>query len=697
MTGQQTPTDERRNSTAAKIVIGRDEIDQFGDSNLADVLKRLPSVTIGGPPGRGGQVRMRGMGSGYTQILIDGQRMPPGFAIDQLSPDQVERIEIYRAPTAETGARAIAGTINIILREPLRQQNDDVRAQVAQERGRLQENLSWSRNDVLGADGTYNLTLSLNHVDQLTDTHSQTTYSDLASGAPVLLQSGTSEQKEKRNSLFFTSRLQWRLGAGEFFSLQPFMVLARGHTQGFGTLDQTLGAMPQPYASSQSAGASRTAIGRLMAQLQKRLGESTRVELKAQIGAFNSNNAGLLNQFDGNNQPGLTQSTDTTINDRSWSTSGKLSYLLGGNHSLVAGLEAEGTRRTEAANTLVNGVPVLVDFGSDVSASTRRWALYAQDEWDPAPKWSAYAGLRWESIQTRSDSASASVQNTSRVLTPLAHAVWRFDDPKRDQVRFSLTKSYRAPTLQNLVSLPSLSSLYPVPGANTASSPDRAGNPALRPELANGIDIALEHYLPAGGLMSISVFNRDIKDLIRSVTSLETVSWASSQRWVSRPQNIGDAVSQGIELEAKFKLDELMADAIPLSIRANLSFYRSRVSGIPGPDNRIDQQPGVTGNLGMDYRAKGSAWTVGGNLNWIPPYAVQQSLTQNQAYNLRRVIDAYALYTVNTATKLRFTVSNLAPRDYITTSSIIDSGQRQTVVSNGPTSTNVAMRLEMRL
>jgi iron complex outermembrane receptor protein len=61
------------------------------------------------------------------------------------------------------------------------------------------------------------------------------------------------------------------------------------------------------------------------------------------------------------------------------------------------------------------------------------------------------------------------------------------------------------------------------------------------------------------------------------------------------------------------------------------------------------------------------------------------------------VIDAYALYTVNTATKLRFTVSNLAPRDYITTSSIIDSGQRQTVVSNGPTSTNVAMRLEMRL
>jgi iron complex outermembrane receptor protein len=44
------------------------------------------------------------MGGGFTQILIDGQRIPPGFSIEQLSPDQVERIEIYRAPTAETGA-----------------------------------------------------------------------------------------------------------------------------------------------------------------------------------------------------------------------------------------------------------------------------------------------------------------------------------------------------------------------------------------------------------------------------------------------------------------------------------------------------------------------------------------------------------------------------------------------------------------
>jgi iron complex outermembrane receptor protein len=95
---------ERRQSTAAKIIVGRDEIDRFGDSTLGDVLKRLPGVTIQGRPGRGGAIRMRGLGNGYTQILLDGERVPPGFSLDSISPDQVERIEILRAPTAETGA-----------------------------------------------------------------------------------------------------------------------------------------------------------------------------------------------------------------------------------------------------------------------------------------------------------------------------------------------------------------------------------------------------------------------------------------------------------------------------------------------------------------------------------------------------------------------------------------------------------------
>ena len=95
------------------------------------MLKRLPGVTIQGRPGRGGAIRLRGLGSGYTQILLDGERVPPGFSLDSLTPDQIERIEILRAPTAETGARAIAGTINIITRGGYTRRVNDVRLTAA--------------------------------------------------------------------------------------------------------------------------------------------------------------------------------------------------------------------------------------------------------------------------------------------------------------------------------------------------------------------------------------------------------------------------------------------------------------------------------------------------------------------------------------------------------------------------------------
>jgi len=45
----------------------------------------------------GNTIRMRGLDAGYTQILVNGERPPPGFSLDNLPPDQIEKIEIVRA------------------------------------------------------------------------------------------------------------------------------------------------------------------------------------------------------------------------------------------------------------------------------------------------------------------------------------------------------------------------------------------------------------------------------------------------------------------------------------------------------------------------------------------------------------------------------------------------------------------------
>ncbi|KAG1360163.1 hypothetical protein G6F61_014447 [Rhizopus arrhizus] len=72
-------------------------------------LKRLPGISVSsGAPGRPGSVSLRGLGAGYTQILLDGQRTPAGCSLDSLATDLIERIEILRAPTADQGMGAVA-------------------------------------------------------------------------------------------------------------------------------------------------------------------------------------------------------------------------------------------------------------------------------------------------------------------------------------------------------------------------------------------------------------------------------------------------------------------------------------------------------------------------------------------------------------------------------------------------------------
>ena len=185
-------------------------------------------------------------------------------------------------------------------------------------------------------------------------------------------------------------------------------------------------------------------------------------------------------------------------------------------------------------------------------------------------------------------------------------------------MRISLTRSYRSPPLSNLIARPTINTRYPVPGPNTPTQPDRAGNPDLKPELATGVDIAIERYLAGSGLLSANVFRRNIKNYMRAVTTLETVSYASLPRYVLRQQNVGDAVTQGLELEAKFRASDVWEEAPRIDVRANASFFRSRVKEVPGPDNRLDQQPDYTANLGLDYRFRGLPLTLGGNLNWTP-------------------------------------------------------------------------------
>lgn len=693
-----TPSDtmQRQQSTAAKTVVGREEIERMGDASVADVLKRLPGVTLGGGrPGRGGDVRLRGLGSGYTQILLNGERMPYGMTLDTLTPDQVERIEITRGPTAETGAQAIAGTVNIVLREAVRQRLNNVHLRLGHDDGQWSPSLSWTRADQVDRF-SYNLSANLSAGRDHDHTEVRTVETRLADDTTTLDERRSTDETSRRRTLHAGGRMQWRLGEGETLALMPFVILSESRSQSAQTLQSASPTALPDHVRADQDGTGRFALGRLQAQWQTRLDSGLRLELKA--GASLSRSAGERVRIERDGQGATVRRVDDDRagEDRGLSTGGKLSRSAGdGAHLLSLGWEAEHNRRDETRTTLetsASGTRTLSgEVGDTLQARTLRTALWAQDEWTVTPQWSLQGGLRWEAIDTTSDAADGRLGSRSQVLTPLFHAAWKPVEGRKDQLRLSLTRSYRAPTLTQLIARRSEAT-----GTNLETNPDRAGNPQLRPELATGLDLAYEHYLSAGGVLSIGVFERRIDQLIRARTMLETVG--GEQRWVSRPQNIGDAVTRGIELEAKFRLSEVMAEgAPPLELRANLSAFRSRVAGIQGPDNRLDKQPDWSANLGADWRMRGLPLTLGASVNHTPAYAIQLGEQQRDTVDTRRVIDAYALWTFTPALQLRLSASHLLPLDNVSSSTVTTASTRQVATTRQPGTTAWAVRLEMKL
>jgi iron complex outermembrane receptor protein len=382
----------------------------------------------------------------------------------------------------------------------------------------------------------------------------------------------------------------------------------------------------------------------------------------------------------------------------------KYSRSLASEHNLVSGLELESNRRDEHATTQQTGQVLLDDADDNLRATSLRTAAYIQDEWNLNPNWALHAGVRWEGISTSGSVSADSAQqnNRSAVLTPLLHAVWRPDLAVKDQLRLSLTRSYRSPDLQALIAQTTINPMFLNRGPNDELHPDRASNPYLKPELASGLDLAYEHYVNGGGLLSANVFYRQIQNYMRSQTALETVSWADGQRWVARRQNIGNAHTLGLELDAKFRLSEIFLEAPKVDLRANLSLFRSSVEGVPTPDNRLDQQPDGTFNLGADYQLRGIPLKVGGNLNWTPQFSTRLSEDQTVYQSNKFVADAYLLWTLDPNRQLRISLGNLAGRDYITAGSLLSInplGQvlRESTQSIAPSYVSVQVKLEIKL
>ncbi|MFC3101910.1 TonB-dependent receptor plug domain-containing protein [Altererythrobacter lauratis] len=116
----------RDRSEEAEPVLVYDEqfFQRFEPLTAGDALRRVPSVTFLSDVLESDGARLRGLDPGYTQILINGERVPGSqadrsFFLDRVPAELIERVEIVRSSSARRTGDAVAGTINIELRDGL--------------------------------------------------------------------------------------------------------------------------------------------------------------------------------------------------------------------------------------------------------------------------------------------------------------------------------------------------------------------------------------------------------------------------------------------------------------------------------------------------------------------------------------------------------------------------------------------------
>ena len=117
----------RRMSPTLVNVVGMDVYDRGNYTTVAQGLSFQPGVRVENNCQNCGfqQVRINGLDGQYTQILIDSRPIFSALAgvygIEQLPANMVDRVEVMRGGgSALFGSSAIAGTINIITKEPVR-------------------------------------------------------------------------------------------------------------------------------------------------------------------------------------------------------------------------------------------------------------------------------------------------------------------------------------------------------------------------------------------------------------------------------------------------------------------------------------------------------------------------------------------------------------------------------------------------
>ncbi|MDR1593219.1 MAG: TonB-dependent receptor [Prevotellaceae bacterium] len=307
---------------------------------------------------------------------------------------------------------------------------------------------------------------------------------------------------------------------------------------------------------------------------------------------------------------------------------------------------------------------------NNYSANVLHAAGYAVFE-IPVNNLAIYAGVRFENRRTKltNDRSMnpAITLDTTKIINeldwlPSVNLVYRFSE--RHQLRAAYGRSVNRPELREL----SPSVYY-----DFDLFSEIGGNENLKTAKIDNIDLRYEFYPALGETVSLGIFYKYFRNPIEWTFIDMGGSWRYSY------ENAGKAVSRGIELDVRKKLDFIGLPA--LSATMNVALISSRVHFEPGevvsePDRAMQGQSPYVINAGIYYASEKAGLNISALYNRIGkrivglgksnvPDQIINNMVPDSYEMPRNMLDLSIIKTIGKHCELRCSIRDILAEDIV--------------------------------
>ncbi|MBB5744669.1 TonB-dependent receptor plug domain-containing protein [Brevundimonas variabilis] len=592
----------RTEDTVPTLSYDLEYFQRFEPLTVGDALKRVPSVTFLSDVLESDGVRLRGLDPGYSQILINGERVPGGgvdrsFFVDRIPAELIERVEVVRASSANRSGDAVAGAINIVLRDAYTLDGGYVRLGGILFPG---NELGGTYGAVYGGQvGPGRLLIGTSIQDRINPKDKFSARYARPNGPLV----NTEVQTDVRDSTdySFNAAYEVEVGGGKLDLSGVFVRTERlqdedslEYRNGIRTEANLLTVNDNDVDIETDNLALRARYERDM------FGGETRFKLgyasfDDQQSEFENEAEYLRDAIPFPEEDRFTADfVITDLLDEELSGAIEHTRPLTDSIDLEFGVQAIRKDREsitdEAArvrSTVPNAPaprpvqPPFVFARSVYTIEETRIDPYVMLSGEQgALKWEA--GLRYETT----DATIAGFDTDYAELLPSASL--RYSLSERDRLTLWAGRTIRRPDFDDLA-----------PGVleEERGDNDFRGNPFLKPELAWGIDAGFERRLGRSGVVGINAFYRDITDLSEDVnTGVQGSGGAGT--FIESIDNVGDGQVYGVEFDLSTPLDFIGFDKTGVFV--NVSLLDSTVEDALG-ERRFNDQSNFVYNFGFTH------------------------------------------------------------------------------------------------